>query len=94
MVMDGLAAMGFVSVFGYGVLLAAIPVLAYQGTLTLIVARLEPFLHAHGLVDSVNSVNGMLIFCVSLIVLELKRIQLADYLPSLLVAPVIASLWR
>jgi uncharacterized protein len=94
MVMDGLAAMGFVSIYGWGVVLSAIPVFIYQGTITLAVQRLEPFLHQHGLVDSVNVVGGMLIFSVALIILELKKIQLADYLPSLVVAPLITYFWR
>jgi uncharacterized protein len=93
MVMDGLAAMGFVCVFGWGVVLAAIPVFVYQGTVTLAAARLAPFLAAHHLLDSVNAVGGLLVFCVALVVLELKRLQLADYLPSLAVAPLIAWIW-
>jgi uncharacterized protein len=94
MVMDGLAAMGFVTVFGWGVVLSAIPVFVYQGTVTLVVQRLEPFLRHHDLLTSVNVVGGMLVFCVALIVLELKKLQLADYLPSLVVAPVIAWVFQ
>jgi uncharacterized membrane protein YqgA involved in biofilm formation len=94
MVMDGLAAMGFVCVFGWGVLLSAIPVFVYQGTITLAVRSFEPFLHAHNLLDSISATSGMLVFCVALIVLELKKIQLADYLPSLVMAPLITWLWR
>lgn len=94
MVMDGLAAMGFVSIYGWGVVLSAIPVFIYQGTITLGVQRLEPFLSQNGLLDSVNVVGGMLVFCVALIVLELKKLQLADYLPSLAVAPLITYFWR
>jgi uncharacterized membrane protein YqgA involved in biofilm formation len=94
MVMDGLAAMGFVTIFGWGVVLSALPVLAYQGTITVLVHRLAPFLQAHQLVDSIQVVGGLLVFCVSLIVLELKKIELADYLPSLALAPLITWLWR
>jgi hypothetical protein len=94
MVMDGLAAMGFVCIFGWGVLLSALPVLVYQGTITLLAHRAEPYLRAHGLLDSVGAVGGMLVFCVSLIVLELKKIQLADYLPSLVMAPLITFFWK
>jgi uncharacterized protein len=94
MVMDGLAAMGFVCVFGWGVLLSAIPVLVYQGTITLAVRSLEPFLHAHNLLDSISVTGGMLVFCVALIVLELKTLQLADYLPSLVMAPLITWIWQ
>src|SRR5580698_995181 len=70
MVMDGLAAMGFVCVLGPGVLLSAIPVLVYQGTITLAVHRLEPWLNSHHLLDSLTTIGGMLIFCVALIILE------------------------
>ncbi|MDB6017295.1 MAG: hypothetical protein JWR19_1784 [Pedosphaera sp.] len=94
MVMDGLAAMGFVTIFGWGVLLAAIPVFVYQGTITLAVSYLEPFLRAHNLLGSVNAVGGMLVFCVALVVLELKKVELADYLPSLATAPLVLWVWR
>lgn len=94
MVMDGLAAMGFVTIFGWGVLLSAFPVFVYQGTMTLIAQHLAPILHEHSLVESVIAVDGLLVFCVSLIVLELKKIELADYLPSLALAPLITWLWH
>lgn len=94
-VMDGLATMGFVKVFGWGVMIAALPVLAVQGTITLVCAEyLKPFLEAHGLVDSVNAVGGLLVFCVALVILGLKKIELANYLPSLAFAPLLTWVWR
>jgi uncharacterized protein len=90
-VMDGLATMGFVLLFRWGVLIAALPVLVFQGTITLLCAQfLKPFLEAHSLVDSVNAAGGLLVFSVALVILELKKIELADYLPSLLFAPLLA----
>jgi len=64
-----------------------LPVLAVQGTITLAARLLEPFLAAHGLIDSVDGVGGLLVFSVALVMLGLKRIALTDYLPSLLFAP-------
>ena len=94
-VMDGFAALGFVRVLGWGVLLSAVPVLALQGTLTLVCAHfLAPFLAARGLLDSVNTVGGVLVFSVALVMLGLKRIELTDYLPSLMFAPLLTWLWR
>jgi uncharacterized membrane protein YqgA involved in biofilm formation len=94
-VVDGLASYGVISLFGWGCVLSALPVLAFQGTLTLVCARiLQTFLANHGLVDSVNAVGGMLVFSVALVMLGLKRIELADYLPSLVVAPLLAAAWR
>lgn len=93
-VMDGLATMGFVGVFRWGVMLAALPVLAFQGTITLACALwLKPFLAAHGLVDPVNAVGGLLVFCVALVILGLRRIELTDYLPSLAIAPLLTWIW-
>lgn len=90
-VMDGLATMGLVAVWGWGVTLAALPVFAYQGTLSLLVLRFaEPFLREHGLVAAVNATGGLLIFCVGLLIYEARRIEVANYLPSLIYAPLLA----
>jgi uncharacterized protein len=94
-VMDGLATMGFAGLFRWGVMLAALPVLAFQGTITLVCAQyLRPLLAAHGLIDPVNAAGGLLVFCVALVILGLKKIELADYLPSLIFAPLITWVWR
>lgn len=94
-VMDGLASMGFVSLFGPGVLLSALPVLALQGSVSLVIARVvEPMLSLHHLLDSVNAVGGLLVFSVALVILGLKRVELADYLPSLIIAPLLTLWWR
>ena len=91
-VMDGLAAMSFVAMFGTGVLLSAVPVLAFQGTITLLTARfLLPLLQSHELVDPVNATSGLLVFCVALVIFEIRKIELTDYLPSLILAPLLTS---
>jgi uncharacterized membrane protein YqgA involved in biofilm formation len=93
-VMDGLAAMAFVSAFGWGVIVSAIPVLAYQGTVTLLTQAASGFLRDHGLLDSINATSGLLVFCVALIILELKKVELTDYLPSLVFAPLLTWIWK
>jgi len=76
-------------------MLAALPVLAFQGTITLVCVQfLKPVLETHGLIDSVNAVGGLLVFCVALVILELKRVELADYLPSLAFAPLLTWVFR
>jgi uncharacterized membrane protein YqgA involved in biofilm formation len=98
-VMDGLAAAGFALIFGWGAMLAALPVLAFQGTVTLFCLRMAgPFLEAHSvahdLTRSVNAAGGLLVFSVALVMLQLKKVELADYLPSLVWAPLVTWLWR
>jgi uncharacterized membrane protein YqgA involved in biofilm formation len=94
-VMDGLAAMSFAAMFGGGVILSAVPVLVFQGTITLVCAHsLAPFLQARGLTDSVNATGGLLIFCVALLIFEVRKVPVTDYLPSLVFAPLLTWLLR
>ena len=94
-VMDGLATMGFISVFGWGVMFAALPVLVFQGTITLVCAEyFKPYLEAHSLIDPVNAAGGLLVFSVALVILQIKKIELAEYLPSLVLAPLLSWVFR
>jgi len=94
-VMDGLAMLGFVTLFGGGAIVAALPVFVFQGTITLACqVYLEPFLRAHGLVDSVNAVSGLVVCAVGVVIFEIRRVELADYLPALAIAPLITWLWK
>lgn len=91
-VMDGLATMGFVSLFGRASIVAALPVFAFQGTIALCSRLwLGPWLESHELLSPVLATSGVLMFSVALVILESKRIELADYLPSLVVAPVLMA---
>lgn len=91
-VMDGLATLAFVGVFGSGVVLSVLPVVAFQGLVWLGARLLQPVLAQHALLDSVTATNGLLVFCVALIVFEIKKVSLADYLPSLAFAPLLTWL--
>ena len=94
-VMDGLATMSFAAIFGWGVVLSAVPVLVFQGTITLVSAQsLAPFLQAHDLADSVDATGGLLIFCVALLIFEIRKVPVTDYLPSLVFAPLLTWLLR
>ena len=94
-VMDGISTMTFATTFGWGVLLSVVPVLAYQGTLTLLATVVKQGLDAlpaAGLmIDSMTATGGFIVLCIPFLLLEIRRIQLADYLPALVIAP--AAAW-
>jgi uncharacterized protein len=92
--MDGLAMMSFVKTFSWGALLAVVPVMAYQGTISVCAYSLTLHSQDRALIAPITATLGLLVFCVALVILEIKRVELADYLPSLVVAPLIAWLWR
>lgn len=93
-IMDGLTTMALARGFGWGVLLSALPVLAYQGTLTLIFQGLAPVMQARDLLDALAITGGLLVFSVAAVILDLKKIELSDYLPSLALAPLFTWWWR
>jgi len=92
-VMDGMTTVAFVSIFGASVVAAALPVLAFQGTITLLAKEVVAYLPDPGLISSINAVAGMLIFCVGVVIFGWRKIELTDYLPSLLVAPLMIWIW-
>ena len=47
------------------------------------------FVANHLLLDSINAAGGLLILCISVVILDLQKVPLADYLPSLIVAPLL-----
>jgi uncharacterized protein len=94
--MDGAAAMAFAAMFGWGILLSAIPVLAFQAALTRGTHLLLPWLlsQPYPMVDTINAINGLLITTVALIILQLKKVEVTDYLPSLVLGPLLVRwLW-
>ena len=94
-VMDALAAMSFAAMFGWSVALAALPVFVWQGTLTLLAAQFAgPWLAQHGLLDSVNATTGLLMVFVAVVILELRKVELTDYLPALAIAPLLTWWWQ
>jgi uncharacterized membrane protein YqgA involved in biofilm formation len=90
-VMDGLAMTGFVKVFGWPSALSAFPVFGLFSGITLasqVWAR--PWLEAHGLVAPVYATAGCIACAIALMIFEVRRVELANYLPALVVAPLLA----
>jgi uncharacterized membrane protein YqgA involved in biofilm formation len=83
----------FVKIFRWPCALSAFPVYFFLGAITFAIQfYARPFLDAHGLIDSVNAVIGFIICVIALVILEVRKVELANYLPSLAVAPLLAWL--
>ncbi len=92
-VMDALAMAGFVKMFRWPAALAAFPVYIFLGALTLACRFYAPPLPAApGLLDSVNVTAGLIACAVALVILQVRKVELVGYLPSLAVAPLLARL--
>jgi uncharacterized membrane protein YqgA involved in biofilm formation len=87
-VMDALATVSFTQIFRWPAALAAFPVYLFLSVLTLVVHfGALPWLAAHALTSAVNATAGLLVCTMSLVIFEVRRVELANYLPALAVAP-------
>ena len=93
-VMDGFATLGLVKNFGWPTALSAFPVLLFLGAITTLCQfYARPFLEAHGLIGSVNTVAGLIACAVAVVIFEVRKVELANYLPALVIAPLLAWLF-
>jgi uncharacterized protein len=91
---DGLMVMALVPAFGWTVMLAALPAAALLVSLTQLARMAEAALLGPALIDPVNGVCGLLIFCVALLIFAIRKVEVGDYLPALALAPLLGWLWK
>ncbi|RUT78194.1 DUF554 domain-containing protein [Ancylomarina longa] len=82
--MDGFSSVALAAVMGSGVLFAAIPLLIYQGGLTLLAALFGDVIPPV-IITELSGVGGVLIIGLGISILELKKIKVLNMLPALLV---------
>ncbi len=84
--MDGIFTIALTASLGKGVLFSAIPILIFEGSITLASSLLRPVM-TPDVLDAISLVGGVLIFCVGWNILwNEKKIRVANLLPSLVVA--------
>ncbi|MDD3612013.1 MAG: DUF554 domain-containing protein [Eubacteriales bacterium] len=83
--LDGVIAAVLASSLGVGVLFAAIPLLVYQGSLTLLASWIKPIL-SELMLFNISFVGSILVFLIGVNMLFDKRIRIANFLPSIFLA--------
>jgi len=83
-ILDGTTSVALAASMGIGVSLSAVPVVLYQGFITLAAGSLQPFL-SPDVVSELSGVGGLLILAVGLNMLELQEIKVANFLPAFVV---------
>jgi hypothetical protein len=89
--LDGFAALALASSLGIGVLFSAVTVLVFQGGLSLL-ARLARVGMSEAMITEMTATGGVLVMGIGLVLLDLKRIRLASYLPGIFVAPAVVAI--
>ena len=85
-IIDGITAVVLAATLGYGVLFSAVPVLIYQGAMTLLAGTLENVLKGQ-LLDNICMVGYVLVLCIGINFLSNKdnQIKTVNMLPAILV---------
>ncbi|HHW30396.1 MAG TPA: DUF554 domain-containing protein [Clostridiaceae bacterium] len=83
-ILDGVMAVILASTMGIGVAFSAIPVLVYQGSITLLAGLIKPLL-TDTVVSQMSMVGSILILGIGINILEIKKIKVGNLLPALFV---------
>lgn len=89
--LDGFAAMAFASSFGLGVFFSILTVFFLQGGLALLGSVAGQFM-TEPMILEMTATGGLLLIGLALVLLELKRPRMANFLPALVIAPLIVAL--
>jgi uncharacterized protein len=89
--LDGFAALAFASSLGVGVLFSVLTILIYQGGLTLLAGLAQNIL-TDPMIAEMTATGGVMILGIGLLLLDLKRIRVANLLPALVIAPLAVAI--
>lgn len=90
-ILDGFASLAFASTLGWGVGFSALSLLVYQGALTLGAGFFDRVL-TDAMIAEMTAVGGLLVLSIGLRLLEVREIRTGNFLPALVLAPVLVAL--
>ncbi len=88
-VLDGFAALAFASTLGVGVLFSTLVILVYQGGISLLAAQLSAIVTEPMMIEMTAAGGVLLIGLAISSLLEIKPLRVGNFLPALVVAPLI-----
>jgi uncharacterized membrane protein YqgA involved in biofilm formation len=89
-VLDGFASMAFAASLGIGVMFSVITVLGVQGGLALIGSVAGDFM-SDAMINEMTAVGGLILIALGLTLLDIKKPRVVNFLPGLLIAPLIVG---
>jgi uncharacterized protein len=88
-ILDGFASIAFASSMGVGVAFSALTILVYQGGITLLAGFFSQFF-SEAMMTEMTAVGGLILMAVAISsLLALKKIRTGNFLPALLITPLI-----
>jgi uncharacterized protein len=91
-VLDGFASLALAASLGVGVLFSVIPLLIYQGGLTLLAGSLHGVM-SEVVVNEVSAAGGLILIGLGITILEIKQLKVLNMLPAIVFAGVLAAMF-
>lgn len=88
--LDGIAAVGFAAVYGWGALASLLTIAIFQGGLTVAAVLVEPLLTVEVLAE-LGAIGSLLVLGIGIRLLEIKHIRVLNMLPALFLGPLAAG---
>jgi len=88
-VLDGVASIALSSALGIGVIFSTLPLLIYQGGITLFAGYVSKYLN-DALIVELSAVGGILLLGLGMNIAEIKKFKVVNMLPSLLVVVILS----
>lgn len=93
--MDAMAMASFVKLFRWPAALSAIPVFIFFSLISVLCrVYAASYLDSHGLTNSICAAAGMIVCIITVVVFEVRKVELANYLPALIIAPLLTFFIR
>lgn len=89
-ILDGISSIIFASQFGVGVMLSALAVFVYQGSIALLAQWVAPFL-SEAAICEMTCVGSLLIIGLALNILKITKIKVMNFVPAIFLVPIV--LW-
>lgn len=88
-VLDGFISIAFASTLGIGVMFSILPIFVYQGGISLLSGTLSSVIN-EAMMTEMTATGGVILFGLGISsLLEIKKIRVGNFLPAILIAPVI-----
>lgn len=88
-VLDGFISIAFASTLGIGVMFSILPIFVYQGGISLLSGTLSSVIN-EPMMTEMTATGGVILFGLGISsLLEIKKIRVGNFLPAILIAPVI-----
>ena len=92
-VLDGFTSIALAASFGIGVIFSIVTIIVVQGGITFAALFIEQAL-SNMMVTEMTAVGGVLIVGIGIVILNIKKINVANFLPAIILAPMITALYQ